>query len=181
MSKRKPINIVMFIQETALLHSLHRSLSKIVKIVPYYAFQEFLCHEKDLNITPDLDQWKICFLKPSDMETISSNPEVIESNDLLSEMLTHGRICLGLLHNDKIAAYTCCNLKRRHYYPAPDIPLKKDEAYLYDARTFEAYRGKNIAPYLRYQLYKYLTKIGRTKFYSCTVLFNTSAINFKKK
>ena len=115
------------------------------------------------------------------MKIISSNPEVAESEDILLKRLAHGSICLGLLHNNKIAAYTWCNLKKCQYHPTLDVPLKKDEAYLYDARTFKAYRGKNIAPYLRYQLYKYLTKIGRTKFYSYTVLFNTSAVNFKRK
>ena len=171
----------MFIQENVFLDYLYRFISKIIKIIPYYAFQEFLSDEKDFNLTPDLDQWKIRVLEPSNMKTISPDSKVIESEDIILERSTLGRICLGLLHSDKIAAYTCCNLKKCQYYPAPDIPLKKDEAYLYDARTFEAYRGKNIAPYLRYQLYKYLTKIGRTKFYSYTVLFNTSAVNFKRK
>ncbi len=181
MSKRKPINIILFIQENLFLHSLYRLISRIIKIVPYYVFQEFLYDEHQLNLKPDLDPLEVCVLEPSDMKTISSNPEVAESEDILLKRLVHGSICLGLLHNDDIAAYTWCNLKKCQYHPTSDIPLKKDEAYLYDARTFKAYRGKNIAPYLRYQLYKYLTKIGRTKFYSYTVLFNISAVNFKRK
>lgn len=181
MSKRKPINIVMFIQENHFLRTMYKSMSSIVKIIPYYIFQEFLYDEHQLNLKPDLDPLEVCVLEPSDMKTISSHSEVVESENLLVERLAHGSICLGLLHNDEIVAYTWCNLKKFQYHPTLDIPLKKDEAYLYDARTFKAYRGKNIAPYLRHQLYKYLTKIGRTKFYSYTVLFNTSAVNFKKK
>ena len=59
--------------------------------------------------------------------------------------------------------------------------LKKDEAYLFDARTFQTYRGKNLAPYLRYELYKHLEKMGRSNLYSITEFFNIGAIKFKKK
>ena len=61
------------------------------------------------------------------------------------------------------------------------FPLKDDEAYLCSAVTFRAYRGKNMAPFLRYELYKHLNQIGRTNFYSITEFFNTSAQKFKEK
>ena len=44
-----------------------------------------------------------------------------------------------------------------------------------------SYRGKGIAPYIRYQLYKELTKLGRNKLYSISDFFNAPAIKFKKK
>lgn len=181
MSKRKPLNIVLFIQENNILRKMYKSISSILKIIPYYIFQEFLYDEYQVNLKPDIEPFETRVLIPSDIKAISSNPEVVESEDILMKRLNNGSICLGLIHNDNIAAYTWCNLKEWQYHPTLDIALKKDEAYLYDARTFRAYRGKNIAPYLRYQLYKYLTEIGRTKFYSYTVLFNTSAVNFKTK
>jgi len=181
MSKRKPINIVMFIRENVFLHSLYRLISKIIKIVPYYVFQEFLSDEKDLNLTPDLDQWKICVLETADMKEISANPEVHESEDILIKRLADGCICLGIKHHDTIAAYTWSDLKRCSYEEIFDFPLKENEACLFDARTFQAYRGKNIAPYVRYQLYKHLAHIGRTTFYSITVIPNTSSVAFKTK
>jgi hypothetical protein len=181
MRKRKPLNIVMAIQGNHFLHTIYQRISLVVKIIPYYIFQEFLHDEHQLNLKPDLDLFEVCVLGPPGMKTIASNPEVVESEDILLERLANGSICLGLLHNNDIAAYTWCNLNKCQYHPTLDIALKKDEAYLYDARTFKAYRGKNIAPYLRYRLYKYLTKIGRTKFYSYTVVFNASAVNFKRK
>jgi GNAT superfamily N-acetyltransferase len=175
------MNIVMFIQENPLLRDAYGILSSVVKIVPFYIFQEFLSDEKELNLRPDLGSLQASVLEPSDIKAVSLNPEVPESEGLLLDRLAHGSICLGLKHNDDIAAYTWCNLKEFQYHPTLDITLKEDEAYLYDARTFKAYRGKNIAPYLRYQLYKYLAKTGRTKLYSYTVLFNTAAVNFKLK
>jgi hypothetical protein len=50
-----------------------------------------------------------------------------------------------------------------------------------DARTFSSYKGKNLAPYLRVELYKHLRKMGRTKFISFTFYLNTSAHRFKEK
>jgi hypothetical protein len=175
------MNLVLIIQENAFLHFIYRSMSKVVKVVPYYLFQEFLTDEKELDLKPDLDRWKICVLAPSDMKEISANPDVNESEDILLERLTTGCVCLGLKHNGAIAAYTWSNLKECFYETIFSFPLKENEAYLFDARTFKAYRGKNIAPYLRYQLYKHLAQIGRTKFYSVTIIPNTSSVVFKTK
>ena len=175
------MNIVLFIQENAFLHSLYRSISKVVKVVPYYLFQEFLTDETDLNLKPDLGQWEICVLEPPDMKEISANPEVNESEDILLERLADGCLCLGMKHNGAIAAYTWSHLKKCSYETILNFPLKEDEACLFDIRTFKAYRGKNIAPYLRYQLYKHLAQIGRTKFYSITIIPNTSSVMFKIK
>jgi hypothetical protein len=43
------------------------------------------------------------------------------------------------------------------------------------------YRGKGIAPYIRYLGYKELERLGRTRLYSISIYFNTPAVNFKKK
>ena len=59
--------------------------------------------------------------------------------------------------------------------------LKDNEAYLLNMWTFHAYRGKNLAPYLRHQSYRLLEKQGRTEKYSITQYFNKSSIKFKNK
>ena len=48
-------------------------------------------------------------------------------------------------------------------------------------RTFQSYRGKNLAPFLRYKMYEYLAQKGRTVFYSTTELFNPASMKFKRK
>jgi hypothetical protein len=50
-----------------------------------------------------------------------------------------------------------------------------------DDDCFQSYRGLNLAPFLRYQLYLHLTKMRRTKFFSGTLFLNTSAVRFKEK
>ena len=89
-------------------------------------------------------------------------------------------LCFGLKLKGEIAAYMWCNLHRCHSRIAK-FPLKEDEAYLCSAVTLKAYRGRNLAPLLRYELYRYLNQIGRTNFYSITEYFNTPARKFKEK
>jgi len=181
MSKKKPFNIVLSIQGNVFLYSIFNSVKKVVKIVPYYLFEQTLTDETALHVTPNLRPLKICLLESSDMKALSSHPEVIESEKDLLERFTNGSICLALTHNETLVAYTWCELNHCRYFPAHDMALKKDEAYIYDARTFKAYRGKNIAPYLRYQLCRCLKKIMRTKIYNYTVAVNPSAVNYTKK
>jgi hypothetical protein len=45
----------------------------------------------------------------------------------------------------------------------------------------KAFRGKNLAPYLRYKSYDILKKMGRSKIYSVSAFFNSSAVRYKEK
>ncbi len=66
-------------------------------------------------------------------------------------------------------------------YNREKFQLKSNEAYLFHMYTIEAHRGKNLAPYLRYQSYLMLRDMGRNKIYSITQYFNKSSKRFKKK
>ena len=61
------------------------------------------------------------------------------------------------------------------------FPLKDNEAYLFDAYTLMHFRGKGLAPYIRYQCYKELAKSDRHKLFSISNYFNTPSIKFKNK
>lgn len=172
------MNIVKTVREIPFLDYIYRKSTSILEIVPYYLFKESLSEKMDFDLKVNMDGFELCFLTPSDMKTISSSPEVPEEEHELLGRLTDGCLCLAMKHDKDIAAYTWCNLRGGLSLISP---LKDDEAYLFDARTFRAYRGRNIAPYLRHQLYKNLKQMGRTKFFSITSVLNTSAINFKKK
>ncbi len=117
-------------------------------------------------------------LKTGDI--ISSSPEVPQTEDVLLKRLSEGCLCMGIKHKDEIAAYMWCNL-RECDSPLIRFDLRSEEAYLMNARTFSSYRGKNLAPYLRIQLYRHVRQMGRTKFISITSYFNTPAQRFKKK
>ena len=43
------------------------------------------------------------------------------------------------------------------------------------------FRGRGIAPFIRYQLYKEVAKLGKQKLYSISDAFNAPSLKFKKK
>lgn len=150
-----------------------------LNIRPYYLTQEFLFDENDLNLKPKLAPLVADFLSSSEIKNIYDHPESKQSMRDNKKLFEEGCLCFALKYHDEIMTYMWCNLHRCHEYYT--FPLKEDETYLCGTFTFKAYRGKNLAPFLRYQLYKQLSQMGRTKIYSLTNVFNTPAIKFKKK
>ncbi|MGB5783474.1 MAG: GNAT family N-acetyltransferase, partial [Eudoraea sp.] len=126
---------------------------------------------------------------PSDYELVHLEIEEIEvvrknivGSDQIPRILDfHSQIkCIALRHEGEIAAFTLIELDHFNYNRMV-FHLKENEAYLFHMYTFESYRGKNLAPYLRYQSYLMLRDMGRDKIYSITQYFNKSSKNFKKK
>ena len=95
-------------------------------------------------------------------------------------MLKEGKKCYGAKYKGQIVAFTWVSLDESNY-EWHKLQLKENEAYLFDMHTAKAFRGKNIAPYLRYQSYRVLKNMGRNKFYSISQFFNTPSKKFKKK
>ncbi len=175
------MNIVGMVKENPLLGFIYRRLTSVLIIVPYYLVREYLSEESELNLKPELDGFEVDFLKSLDMKAISESPEVNDSEDRLLKRLDNGCICLGIKHKGDIAAYSWCNLRKCDYEVRLDFQLREDEAYLFEARTFQVYRGKRLAPYLRDRFYRHLAQMGRTKLFSTSSLLNTSAMKFKEK
>jgi GNAT superfamily N-acetyltransferase len=95
-------------------------------------------------------------------------------------MFKAGNQCISTRYKEQLAAFMWIDLRESNckWYR---FPLKGDEAYLFDMFTLKAFRGKGIAPYLRYKSYEILKQMGRTRCYSYTDSFNQAAIKFKKK
>jgi hypothetical protein len=174
------MNPVLLIQENPFLLNVYRKLSSVVKIVPYVLMEERYVEELEPAIHPSIDNLIFVRLNRNDILEIASHKEVLKSADSMLANLKEGTICLGLKHNGKIVSYTWCNLEVCSFKNWK-MKLNSDEAYLYDIRTFESYRGMNLAPYLRYELYKLLVDQGRTRFYSISLLANVSSFKFKEK
>jgi hypothetical protein len=145
-----------------------------------YLVSEGLSDKDARNFKPDLDDYGIEFLDPKDMSEISILPgrEVAEEHFLVR--FEKGQKCLGIKNKGKIIAFTWCNFDKIGIN-LMRFPLNLDEAYLFDAYTLIPYRGKGVAPYLRYEMYKELNKLGKHKLYSYTDYFNTAAVKFKEK
>jgi hypothetical protein len=101
--------------------------------------------------------------------------------EALQNRINQGHKCFALKTDGKIAAFTWCNQNEIHHYKLCSQMLKQREVYLYDAQTHYNFRGRNLAPYLRYKSYKALNEMQFDILYSCSDYFNRPAIRFKQK
>ena len=147
--------------------------------MPYYWVKEAVTPVNPPEIRGEDKDFEILSFGEAEINHIKNTIIGIEQKDLLTD-LKNGEICLGLKNKGKIAAYTFVKCKP-FTFRKRKFHLKANECYLHSMYTFEAYRGKNLAPYLRYQTYKYLEDKGINTFYSVSEYFNKSTIRFKKK
>ena len=151
-----------------------------LRITPYYVVQEGIWGNGLSNLEEEFEGYKLCFLDEDDMGPLSRLRGGAFSEDQLNQRLKNGHFCLGLNKDGEFVAFNWAN----PHEGSGDLcrfPLKADEGYLYDAYTVHAYRGKRLAPYLRYQSYRTLSQKGMTRLYSISDAFNTPSIRFKKK
>ena len=158
-------------------------LSKMgIRISPYYIVLEGLFDRSLPDFERGFEEYEIGFLGTEDMGEIAAIPgpdRPFSEKDLLRR-LKQGKKCLGIKYRGQIVAFTWLDLAE-FSYRFYRFSLKEDEAYLFDAYTLMSFRGKGIAPYVRYQCYKELAKLGRNKLYSISECFHSSSIRFKMK
>lgn len=168
-------------RHNSILRLVFDGLAKLgVKIQPYYIVVEGLFNRSLPHLETGFDEYEIGFLGPQYMNEISAIPGRILSEEKLLLRLKEGKKCFGLKYRKELVAFTWCDFDECNF-KGFRFPLKKNEAYLYDAYTLIPFRGKGIAPYLRYQCYKELAKLGRNKLYSISDCLNTPSVRFKKK
>ena len=102
------------------------------------------------------------------------------SYEKLLERFDVGSRVVALKWKDDLAAFTCVE-HQDFTFRKKKFHLDEDEAYLLNMYTYQTFRGKNLAPYLRYQVYKMLRKEGIGNIYSVTDYLNKSSIKFKRK
>lgn len=161
-------------------HGVRNNLAKIgLDFMPYYWVQEATEAFTPPEIRGDDKDFELLVFGEKEIAFIKSTIIGIEDKDLFSN-LKDGELCIGLKNKGNIAAYMFIKRKpftfRKRYFN-----LKSNESYLHSMYTFEDYRGKNIAPYLRYHSYKHLQKEGVDTFLSVSEYFNKSTIRFKRK
>jgi GNAT superfamily N-acetyltransferase len=160
-----------------------RLLSVGLEFTPFYWVQEY-CGQSLLEGLDAREFAEFSFeeLGPDDMERAAaiSGGEFVTIDEVRRSAAAPGVKCFALKHNQEIACSTWFNLHECNSYLRP-MPLKENEAYLYGMYTQRAYRGRNLAPYLRYRAVNELKSLGKDTFYSISVCFNRPSINFKKK
>lgn len=149
------------------------------EFTPFYLMQEGInLVEKIPVISGQQNEYSLEFLGDEDMKIVAFNSGLPEERPLY--LLKTGQKCVGLRHNGKITAFLWINLKEIEF-GSLKMPLKSNEAYLWDMYTIDSYRGKNLAPFLRFKTYEILKKMGREVLYSVSVCFNKPTIKCKKK
>jgi hypothetical protein len=162
------------------LRSILLNLKKIgIEIIPYYLFQE----SKKYASLPD------CYGDPSEYslelfgtDRINILGTLIKGFNLKEsiEYLESGDLCLVLKYRSEIAAFTWTSFNEIRYC-ATHIKIKNNEGWLSAMYTVDSFRGRNLAPFLRYKSYELLNEMGRDVFYSVSEYFNTPAVKFKEK
>jgi ribosomal protein S18 acetylase RimI-like enzyme len=181
MSNRRELKITTHkIIYDGILRKISRVLSHIgIAFKFYYIFKEGLSEIKEDKL--NFSDYEIRFLDYKDITTLHN----LEGHDnpvsAMLDRLRKGDKCLGLKNNGKIVGFTWSRFDQFAYPSNFGFSLGPDEAYLYDMYVLKEYRGRNIAPLLRYSSYQELAKIGRTVLYSVSLIPNTPAIRFKKK
>lgn len=174
------INFVLKIQENPTLARIYRALSSLIQLFPYYIMEEFYVNQK-INVPLGKEDSEIVILTRDDMDYLGNHEENNdETTEELMQWLEAGRICLAFKYKGEIAAYSWCDLNYLKY-KGRVVALKPNEAYLFNARTYKAFRGKNLAPYVRNELFKLLMQRGMNRFLSITLWSNTASMRFKQK
>ena len=164
-----------------ILRLIYNSLSLFgLKILLVYLILEGLGDKHHQSFKLDLDDYDLEFLGPEDMNEISLLPGRKIAEEKLLQRLEEGMKCLGMKSKGKIIAFTWCNFNEI-VIDLKRFPLNSNEAYLFDTYTLAPFRGKGVAPYLRYEMYKELNNLGMVQLYSYSSYFNTPAVKFKKK
>jgi GNAT superfamily N-acetyltransferase len=151
-----------------------------IRVTLTYIFQEglALAHDRLPGKLPS--GYTIRLADTQDLHHFLNFSDRRNSLEELQERFDQGEVCVAAWHDGRIAAFTWAKLKL-FTGAIYRIPLKGDEAYLFDAYTAGEHRGHGLAVHLRYSMYKLLAERGRLVLYSTSNRYNTPALKFKNK
>jgi hypothetical protein len=181
--KRSPYSVKLIwqlIKHGLILQGVRYAFAKIgIDIMPYYWVQEEASLSQKPLIKTDSQDFIFKSLNNEDIKLILEKSDTINEKKII-QSLDKKQECVGLKFGNQIAAYMFIELND-FIFNNRTFKIKENEAYLLNMFTFETYRGKNLAPYLRYCCYRYLENRNIMVKYSISNYFNKSAIKFKKK
>jgi GNAT superfamily N-acetyltransferase len=164
------------------LLSLRDALIKVgIEITPFYWMKEGVPDDCKSHFGAEFDAYEFSFFDAADIDLICALPErQFITEDHVKTTFAKGAKCYGAKYNGEIVGFTWFDLDEC-FTPFYKIAMKDNEAYLLDMYVLNAYRGKNLAPFLRYKVYEVLQKMGVDSCYSITETFNTPSFKFKQK
>lgn len=167
------------IRHGLILHSFFNLLLRVgVSINPYWIDVEglHLCKEPKIR-----DDSKLYHIGPIEKKVVIKLYQNLHWNTAeLLDRLQSDYQAVGLFRQNVLTAFMLMRYES-FSFRGNRINLSEDEAYLENMYTYEDYRGRNLAPYLRYQGYKMLAGAGKVRCFSITQYFNKSSQKFKAK
>lgn len=146
---------------------------------PYYWVQEEVEPCEAPKIRDNVDDYSVRFLNVEEFESLNLLQSSEDRNKMING-LKNGQLCVALECKGEVAAFTFVE-PNSFVYKGRSFSLKPNEMYLLNMWTFHKYRGKGIAPYLRWKAYRLLEGKGKDIKYSITNYFNKSSKKFKSK
>ncbi|WP_373517949.1 GNAT family N-acetyltransferase [Pricia sp.] len=161
------------------LFTLRNSLTRIgLDIAPYYWYKEVRNGSDAPEIRDSFKDYKLCYIGLDEIG-IMNNIMGLTTKEL-ERNLSRGQLCIGLRRENEIAALLFVDLNDI-VFKERLFKIRDKEGYLLNVYTFQAYRGKNLATYLRYHCFELLEKQGIDELYSIVSYFNTSSLKVNKK
>ena len=142
-------------------HGVRNRLARIgLDFMPYYWEVGSIDIEQP-QLRDEASNYVLSKFGKEEIAYIQSKIVGIAHKNLLRD-LSEGDTCLGLKKDGEICVYTF--IKHGPFsFRGRKFDIKPFEGYVHNTYTFEAYRGKNLAPYIRYQCYKYFENIKNSK------------------
>jgi len=160
---------------------LHRLRKMGLTLEFYYVHVGRPSDLQDVNESwePKLAEYEAGFLHEEDMSEVASCEEWL-SEELLLDRMRRGLKCFAVKHRGQIVSYLWCAFEEIAC-ACYQTKLKENEVHLFNAYTRPDYRGKGLAPFMRYQCYNALSNMGIEKFYSVCDVFNAPSVRYKEK
>lgn len=160
-------------------HGIRNNLAKIgFDFMPYF-WEIGSIDIEPPRIRDDESKYQLSIFGEEEITFIKNNVIGIAHKDLMND-LKNGDTCLGIKNEEEISAYSF--IKHQTFsFRGRKFEIKPLEGYVHNTYTFEAFRGRNLAPYLRYQSYEHLKAKGIDKYYSISEYFNKPTLKYKKK
>ena len=148
--------------------------------MPFYIFNEDVKARMSVNDLALPDDFTVVTLNETDMKEMEQLPMRSRKESELLNLMRKGNNCLGIRINGQLAAFSWYN-QHECNFSGSTFALEDNEAYLFDAYTSPDFRGMNLAPLIRQEVYKVLDEQGITTLLSVSECFNRPAIRFKSK
>jgi GNAT superfamily N-acetyltransferase len=170
-----------YLSNGLLAHKLLRMLSGAgIVIEPYYFYQEGTTDRVHVAEGRRFEEYDFFEAGTADTDGIAALDPNADHRGEIRNNFRNGKRCFALTHAGRIVAVSWCDIREIGFEPCRR-PLERDEAYLYGMETLYAYRGHNLAPFLRTRCLELLRAEGRNVIYSYSDRFNHPAVRFKEK